>query len=340
MQAKRTVTFFILLLLLSMLPCSVKGSSNTTVSLRGDEVMVYLTYPEEARSNTTITHNITITSSTTVTLRNFTVVVKALVDSSWQEILNGKNEYGFPPELPQTYTLTLPLPQNASGMLQCFIFFNTSSIDNLSTTLYTSLVSEPTFSEMQVLYYEMLANYTILQEDYEALLEEYDGLLVNYSSLLANYTALLTEYDVLSGLYDDQVLAYEKLLSKYDTLSDDYEKLEDDFESKSNDFGVLQTDFNDLNETHYELQANYTSLETSFKGLNASYTGLSEDFESIQNSLNDKQGELDSDKIVMLIFVISVAVLIAFIVYLKRKKEDPYLVIRKETVSMKSDKET
>jgi hypothetical protein len=32
--------------------------------------------------------------------------------------------------------------------------------------------------------------------------------------------------------------------------------------------------------------------------------------------------------------------LIAFIVYLKRKKEEPYVVIRKETVSMKPDEET
>ncbi len=333
MQAKRTVAFFIVLLLLSMLTCIVRASTNTTVSLQGDEVVVYLTYPEEASPNTTITHNITITSSTTVTLRNFTVVIKALVNSSWQEILNGKNEYGFPPELPQTYTLTLPLPQNANGMLQCFIFANTSSIDNLSTTLYTSLVSEPPFSEMQILYYEMLANYTSLQEDYETLLEDYNGLLANYSSLLANYTALLTERDALSGLYTTK-------LAEYNTLAGDYDKLQHNFDLKSHEFETLQTDFNNLNETHYGLQGNYTVLETNFKDLNTTYTGLFEDFESIQSSLYDKQSELDSDKIVMLIFVISVAVLIAFIVYLRRKKEDPYLVIRKETVSMKSDKET
>jgi hypothetical protein len=29
-----------------------------------------------------------------------------------------------------------------------------------------------------------------------------------------------------------------------------------------------------------------------------------------------------------------------FIVYIKRKKEEPYVVIRKETVSMKSDEES
>jgi hypothetical protein len=42
----------------------------------------------------------------------------------------------------------------------------------------------------------------------------------------------------------------------------------------------------------------------------------------------------------MIIFIIAVAALIAFIVYIKRKQENPYLVIRKETVSMKLDEET
>ena len=338
MQTKRTVVFFSVLLVLSILPCSVSASSNATVSSSGGGVIIELTYPEEAHPNVTITHNIMITATAPTALQNFTAIIKTSVNSSWVEVFNAQDTFSQP--LPKSYNLTIQLPEQANGKLLCFIFVNTSSIDDLSTTLYTTLVSEPTSSEMRVLYYEMLANYTSLQEDYEALLEDYNGLVVNYSSLLVNYTSLLTEYDVLSGLYDDQVSAYQKKLSEYNALSDKYNNLQDDFESKSNELSVLKTEFNDLNETHYELHANYTSLETNFNDLKSTYTGLFDDFENIQNSLYDKQGELNSDRIVMIIFVISCAVLIAFIIYLKRNKQDPYLIIRKETVSMKSDKET
>jgi type IV secretory pathway component VirB8 len=39
----------------------------------------------------------------------------------------------------------------------------------------------------------------------------------------------------------------------------------------------------------------------------------------------------------MFIFIIAVAALIAFIVYIKRKKQEPYVVIRKETVNVNPD---
>jgi hypothetical protein len=39
----------------------------------------------------------------------------------------------------------------------------------------------------------------------------------------------------------------------------------------------------------------------------------------------------------MFIFTVAVAALVAFIVYIKRKKQEPYVVIRKETVSVNPD---
>jgi hypothetical protein len=345
MQTKRTVTFFSVLLLLAMLPCSVSASSDRAVSFRGSGVTIDLTYPEEAPPNSTITYNITITATTEVTSININIFIYAPVNSTLQLAKNQPFNWGTLHEnqsLP-TSEIPIPLPEQTNGTL----YFNMTVQTEIDTTphysaysLYTTVVSEPTLSEMRVLYYEMLANYTGLQEDYEALLEEYNGLLVNYSSLLANYTALLTEHDGLSRLYADQVSVYQKKLAEYNALLDDYNNLHDDFESKSNELVALQTEFNNLTDTQIDLQGNYTALETNFEDLNASYTVLLDDFENIQNSLYDKQGELNSDRIVMIIFVISCAVLIAFIVYLKRKKEDPYLVIRKETVSMKSNKET
>ncbi|MBN1245708.1 hypothetical protein JXA31_08970 [Candidatus Bathyarchaeota archaeon] len=333
MRAKKIVCFFSVLLLFSVLMCSVDALSDTTVSFRGGGVTIYLTYPDEAYPNTNITHYVTINSSTTVTLKNFTVVIKALVNSSWQEILNGMNVYGIPPQLPQYYNLTLPLPQDANGMLQCFIFVNTSIIDDLATTVYTTLVSEPTFSEM-------LANYNSLQADYQSLLNDYDGLLANYSSLFANYTALLSEHNQLITDYNSKVAAYTSLLAQYNKLSDDNNALYDNYMAKLSELGALQTDYEDLNSTRYSIQASYNTLQAVYDGLNQTYIDLQKELTTLQQRINDSVGELNIDRVIMFIFTVAVAALIAFIIYLKRKKEEPYVVIRKETVSMKSDEES
>ncbi|MBN1358373.1 hypothetical protein JW988_06345 [Candidatus Bathyarchaeota archaeon] len=331
MQAKKTVAFFSVLLLLSTLTYSVDASSDATMSFSGGGVTVYLTYPEEARPNSTITHNITITAIATTTLQNFTTVIKASVNSSWVEIFSAQDT--FSKDLPHSYNLTVPLPQEANGTLQCFIFVDTSSIDDLSTTLYTTLVSEPTFSEMQVLYYEMLANYTSLQEDYEARLDEYDILLANYSSLLANYSALISEHNQLITDYNNKVSTYETLFDEYEELSVDYNNLYADYRSEITKSGNLQADYNELNSTRYSLQTSYDTLQAVYDALNETYTNL-------QGEFNVSEGLVNSSRIVMVIFIIVLVALIVFIVYIKRKKEDPYLVIRKETVSMKSDEET
>jgi hypothetical protein len=334
MRAKKIGFFLSLLLLSSAFMFTAGALPDTTTSFRGDGVTIDVTYPEEAQPNTNITHYITITSSTTVTLRNFTVVIKAPVNSSLQEILNGMNVYGFPPELPQNYTLTLPLPQDANGLLQCFIFVNTSTIDDLSTVFYTTLVSEPPFSEMQILYEEMLANYTELQANYTTLLNDYNSLLDNYNSLFDNYTTLLSQYNQLSTEYNAKVTTYQTLLADYNKLSDDYDTLYADYRLKT-------TDYNNLNSTLNSLQGNYTSLQESHNSLQENYTSLKADYDELNQNYDDlrvsTEGALNIDRILMFIFVITLVALIALIIYLKRGKEEPYVVIRKETVNMKQD---
>jgi predicted nuclease with TOPRIM domain len=342
--------------------CTVDASSDKTVSFRGGGVTIGLTYPKEAHPDTNITHYVSITSSTTVTLKNFTVVIKAvLVNSSWQEILNGKNEYGFPPELPQTYNLTFPLPQDANGMLQCFIFVNTSSIDDLSATFYTTLVSDPTFSEMRVLYDVMLANYTSLKEDFATLFNDYNKTLADYDNLWADYEAMVIEYNQTATDYDTLEDDYDELSVNYDTLNDtymallsehnqlttyynnkvsDYDTLDDNFRIKTSELGNLQTIYSALNDTYHGLQTDFNNLQIDSSTLNQSYTNLQVAFAELQESLTNSEGTVNFDRIVMFIFIVAVAILVAFIIYIKRKQEDPYLVIRKETVSMKSDEET
>jgi predicted nuclease with TOPRIM domain len=352
MQSKKTVVFFSTLLLLSMLMCSVDASSDATVSFSGGGVTIDLTYPEEAHPNSTITHNITITAIATTTLQNFTTVIKASVNSSWVEIFSAQDT--FSKLLPSSYNLTVPVPEEANGTLQCFIFVDTSSIDDLSTTLYTTLVSDPTFSEMRVLYDEMLANYTLLQEDYETLFNDYNELYVNYTSLVVNYTTLLNEYDQLVADHDTLLEDYDDLwanyvsldedhtalLSEYNQLTTDYDNqitkynnLDEDYTVTTNELSKLQIDYDDLNDTRYDLQTSYITL-------NQTYHNLQQTFTELQRQLTDSQDAVNVGNIVMFIFVVTVVVLIVFIAYIKRKQEDPYLVIRKETVSMKSDEET
>ena len=89
--------------------------------------------------------------------------------------------------------------------------------------------------------------------------------------------------------------------------------------------------------TSYSLQANYTSLQSEYDALNQTYTDLQTELTTLQERITRSENALNSDRIVMFIFIITVAALIAFIVYMKRKKEEPYVVIRKETVSVKKE---
>jgi hypothetical protein len=184
---RKTIALSIMILFLTQTIYSVTASSTSAVSFRSNSVTITIAFPEEAHPLDNITHEISITSDASTTLRNLTVVIKAPVNSMWQEVYTGQDTLSKP--LPFDYNLTLPpLPQNANGTLQCFIYVNTSSIEYISATIYTTHVSELTFSEMQTLYNEILTNYT-------ALLNEYNDLVGNYSSLLANYTNLSNEYN-------------------------------------------------------------------------------------------------------------------------------------------------
>jgi CHASE3 domain sensor protein len=326
MQAKKIGYSVSSLLLFSVLILNVSAST-TSISFHGDGVTIDLTFPEEAHPNTTITHNVTITSSTAATLRNFTVVIKAPANSGWQEIFNSQDT--FSKSLPMSYNLTLSLPQEVNGTLQCIIYVNTTSIDDLSATFYTTRVSALTFSEMQSLYYEMLANYITLQADYETLLNEYNGLLANYSSLFANYTALLNEHNQLITDYNNKVATYEPLLAQYTELSDDYDTLNANYRSKITELGALQSDYNDLNSTRDSLQASYNALHAVYDALNKTYTNLQSELTTMQERNNVSESALNTDRSVMVIFVVVIACLIAFIIYIKRKETEPYVIIRK-----------
>ena len=338
MRAKKIVYVFSMLLLFSAFMCTVGAAPTTTVSFRGAGVTIELTFPEEAHTNETITHNVTITAHADLTLQSFTLFIYAPVNSSLQEIKNRTISWDFLENETLTSRIELQLPQNTNGTLYCVMTVQTDqTADYSSYSFYTTRVSELTFSEMQSLYNEMLTNYTSLQADYATLLNDYDGLLANYSGLLANYTALLSQHNALSANYNAQVATYQALFDNYNKLSDDYDALNANYRSKITELSDLQTDYDDLNSTRYNLQASYDTLQAIYTALNKTHTELQTAFANLQERINVSENALNSDRIVMFIFTVAVAALVAFIIYIKRKKQEPYVVIRKETVSVNPD---
>jgi len=336
MRARNTVCFFILLLLFSGLVHCISASARN-VTFNGVGITINMIFPEEHYPNRTITHDINITSNiNNLKLRNFTLFVYAPINSVLQYITNETVTY---PSIQENQSLTFPvsisLPDNVKGRLYCLMYVETEIslvIESSSYTFYTTYISSPTISEIQNVYNTLLQEYELLNATYTELNQTFTNLSEQHQTLLAQNEDLIQDHDALEK-------TYKTLLAQYNKLSDDYNSLDAKYTSRIAELSNLETSYYDLNATRYDLQASYDTLDNIYIALNETYSNLQTQFVNLQNSLNAKQSELDSDKIVMLIFVISVAVLIAFIVYLRRKKEDPYLVIRKETVSMKSDKE-
>jgi hypothetical protein len=336
MLAKRIVYFFIVLLLFSGLMYSTCASSINNVSFNGVGVTIDLTFPEESYPNRTITHNLTITANGDLKLQNFTLFIYAPINSALQHIENETAVLPMQENQSLPIIISIRLPENVNGRLYCLMYVETEidqTIEHSSYTFYTTLVSEPTFSEIQ-------SEYDALWEDYILLNANYTALDENFTILSANYTALLSEHNQLTADYNSKVAAYASLLAQYNKLSDDYDALNANYRSKITELGDLQTNYDDLNTTRYNLQASYNTLQTIYEGLNQTYTDLQTELATLQQRINDSVSELSIDRIVMFIFTVVVAALIAFILYLKRKKEEPYVVIRKETVSMKSDEES
>jgi hypothetical protein len=99
----------------------------------------------------------------------------------------------------------------------------------------------------------------------------------------------------------------------------------------------LQNDYTSLNSTYVGALANYTSLRSAYDALNAAKTALENEITALTQRINDSEGALNTDTVIMFIFVAVVAGLIAFVIYLKRKEPNPYVVIRKETVALEQE---
>jgi len=373
MQAKKLVCFFsVLLLLFSGLMCSAGAAADPTATFSGGGVTVDLQYPEEAHPNTTITHDVTITANTELASINIGISIYAPVNSTLQLIKSPPISWGTLHENQSLPTSEIPilLPEQTNGTLYCVMTVQTDqTTETLSYKFYTTQVREMTYSEL-------LENYNVLNNTYNQLLADYDTLDDTYNGLWSSYVALnssfnelfadfnslnetyyqsLADYDALNNTYNNLQASYGALNSSYNDLTADYDTLNknyNDLEAKYTsykytsydsllaNYNGLQSDFDLLNSTHYSLDANYTTLQTAWDTLNETYTELETTLNNMQRSASDSENALNVDKVVMVIFIVALVCLIVFIVYVKRKTKEPYVVIRKETVSMKQDEKS
>ena len=327
MHSPKKVYVLTALVLFSTLIVQVWASPNPTLTLQGGGITIDLTYPEEAHPEENIWHNATITANTAVTLNNLTMVIQAPVNSTWQTVFTGKDERNIFMQENSSFQWSmgpLLLPPNVNGTVQCFIFLKTSSVDNISTTIYTTHVSELTFSEMQTLY-----------NNYETLLANFNDLSNNYTISVEALNLLTTQHAELQKKYNSEIAAYNTLLNSKDQISQEYNNLNANYKAKLTELSASQSDYETLNTTKNNLQTSYTTLQNVYNNLNQKYSNLLAQLSTLQEEAN----ELPISRTLLFISLIAVAGLVALIVYLKRKKPEPYMVIRKETVTVPQDEE-
>lgn len=302
MRSKSSVCVFVTLFFLFGQICRLGASSTNSFSFYGAGVNIDLTFPEEAHPAESITHNLTITAKTSLTLENFTIVIEVLVNSSWQQVYK---EQVLLRDMLQNENLTrqsrFTLPQKAHGKLYCFMYVLTNkTAEHVSYTFYTAHVRALTYSELLIEYDELLTNYSDLLIEYETLLESYNGLAVTHGTLNSTYNSLLNEYN------------------------------------------TLKSNYNSLNSTYYSLQASYDSLLSSHYSLEANFNSLNQTCTTLENEINILRHKTDASEIEIIntrnltyLFIGTTIALIVLIIYIKKKKPEPYVLIRKETVAVK-----
>ncbi len=295
----------IVVLLNSFLLNVTTAATSPSLNFHGVGLTVNLTYPEEAHPFEEIYHNVTITSQTSLTISNLTLTIYATVNQTQEEITNLAL---FSWTLLQNNTLTnkinFTLPLETFGRLYCTLYTKTNQdTDYLFTSFYTTHVHTITFSE----------------------------LLVNYNQLLTNFTNNKAEYDSLKITYANTLIQKENSDSAYYYQWD----LNKD----------LQLEIDSLNTNNTIIQENYESLEKTYTLLNQTNTQLETEIATLQQIIDDrdaailvKENSLNIDRNLMVVFIVILVSLIGLIIYLRNKQKEPYVVIRKETVSVKPKK--
>lgn len=246
----KTLIFIVAMLSLSIeLFFGVAAVSANNVSLHGSYVTIELTFPEEAHSAETITHNLTIIASKWVKLFNFTIIINALVNATWQQVYQ---EYISESWLPAGQSIKkemlFALPQNTNERLYCSVYLLTAdSLDDLTTySFYTTYVRTLTYDEL-------LGNYNNLSRNYSNLLSEYQKLLQSSGTVSERYTNLNVTYNLLLSQYNTLGASYSSLNSTYLSLQGNYRSLNQTFTTLQAEVSTSTTELNNTRNVMYFL---------------------------------------------------------------------------------------
>ena len=163
MRVKVVATLLILFFLLGSMR-EVDASPASDVSIQSAGILICATFPKQAYSTETITHNMTITAYDTLTLQNFTIVINAMVNSSWQQVYKEQViSHSMEPDENLTMQMMFTLPQGTQERLYCYIYALTDKPSEASIcTFYSTYVGLMTYNELLSKYNDLLANYSSL----------------------------------------------------------------------------------------------------------------------------------------------------------------------------------
>jgi hypothetical protein len=272
------------------------ASSVGNVSFQGEGVVLDMEFPEEAHPTDTIMLNLTITALAGLHLQNFTLVIEVLVDTGWLQVYE---EQVLSLSMVQSQVLArliwLTLPQKAQGALYCDMYVLTDKSNGFPATYNFYATQVRTMT-----YDELLANYSSLLTDYETLLDSYNNLTTQYRGLNSTYNLLLSQYNSLQATFESLNSTYFTQKATYDTL-----------------------------------KTSYDSLQASYKTLNQTYHTLMDENDRVRNTVGTQETELTTTRDIEYALIVVTVALAALLIYNKKKKSEPYIILRKETVTVK-----
>ena len=310
---KNKISYFPLVVLLSSLLLSgTLAISTPSLTFHGVGITVNFDYPEEAHPTESIYHNITITSQTDLTIDNFTLTIYGIVNQTQQELTNlALLSWTLMENNTLTSQINFTIPQETSEKLYCTLYAKTNQdTDYLLTSFYTTQVNIVTFSE----------------------------LIIKYNQLLIDYDHNLLLYDSLNQTYYDLIKQKDNLNSNYNNLYSDYQDQIDINKLLESEYASLNSNTTKIQESYVSLDNNYTSLNQTNTELGQEITILNQEIALLDKEISDSKNSLDINRNLMIVFIIILVGLIGLIIYLRNKQKEPYVVIRKETVSVKPKK--
>ena len=258
-----------------------------------------LSFEEEAHPQTEILHNIKIIAKSDLTLNQFSIKIFAPVNQTLEEIS----------DLPTINSL----PMTEDQVLPIRINFTT-----------------PPETKGR-LYCEIYLSTSKSSDHFSASIYTTNINQPTFAELLADYSSLLSEYNTLSTQFSQLQAQYITLSNSHETLKEENLKLKAEYTAKENEYQIL-------NSSYTQLQSNYASLDSDYTSLKRDYDDLYQEKIDLESEIENIASSLNSDKYLMIIFIVIIVALVGLIIYLRNRQKEPYVVIRKETVSMKPEK--